>query len=554
MTPGNLQAKGQNPHASLFQRGRVSAIVIFLIALAFLAANALSLYFLWERVWPIPNWSPLRFYLIFATNILAFPIGGLAIRRAIRSIAHPPKVEENTFLAKAWIVLLASAWATYIYCTNGFLGTTFVILWGCFSLPINATLLFRPPLSSLFERNKVLWGTLALLFNLAFGLMAVETGLHITRHFSKSIVFLDDTLDTEDYIERQRLKPGTFLFDIAADKRGFSDVLKPKKQRKKGEKLVASVGGSFNVIATPLRYHFTSVAEQRTENLNVYSMGIRGIWLIHYPTLIRKDVLPLHPDAIVLTLFVTGLLPQRERKKIRHAVLRNWFSRDHCLILKTIPRIITLFRLKWERDQEEARKKKAAAKDKGAKAKQTKSQTKEKPQDIKTVLKYNPWLINPLLEKPWMKKEAFLELEKERAINSCQIGHKSYEWLRPLLQEIKDLAGDIPVFALVIPDEFQVEDQLWDQIVPRIPDWIHYRRFYPQERIHAELKHLGIPYVDCLKALRNGPRYRDGRTHYYLKRNTHLNTRGNRVAGKLLAKLLQKELHLKPKKKRDSSK
>ncbi len=553
MSVETLQAKEIPAHTSTLIRGRISAVMIFLIALGLLAANALSLYFLWERVWPIPKWSPLRFYGIFAANILAFPLGALALHQAIYSIATPADLEENTFLAKAWITCIAAAWWTYLFFTNSFLGTTFVMLWGCYSLPMNAVLLFRRPLSSLFHRKKILWGALALLFNIAFGLMAVEIGLHITRHFSKSIVFLDDTLGTEDYIERQRLKPGTILFDIAADERGFSDALKPKKQRKKGEKLVASIGGSFNVIATPLRYHFTSVAEQQTENLEIYCMGIRGIGLQHYPTLIRKDVLPLHPDAIVLTLFVTGLLPLTDQEQVSHPILRDWFSRDRCMILNTIPRIITLFQLKWERDQEEARKKREAAK-KGKENRPPKRAKKEGPQDLKTILKYNPWLINPLLEKPWMKKERFLEVETERAINSCQINHKSYQWLRPLLKEIKDLAGDIPVFAILIPDEFQVEDQLWEQIVPRIPDWIQYKRFYPQERIQAELKKLGIPFVDCLEALRKGPKYQDGLTHYYLKRNTHINTRGSRVVGKLLAELLQKELHLKPKKKKGRTK
>ncbi len=529
-----------NTQTTLWQR--FSALVVLGIALALLAASIQSVIFLWERTWPIPKWSPIRVIEVWVATGLAIPIGLLAIKKALRGIFHPPAEPENEFLAKTWITCIALAWISFLFITNKFLGTSFIILWGCFALPMNGVLLLRSPLSSVFRRHRILWVSLSLLFNLAFGLISIEIGLHITKHFSNSIVFLDDETNANEYIEKQRLKPGRAIFDIVVDHRGFSDVL---KKQKKGDTLVASIGGSFNVIGTPLRYHFTSVAEKRTRNLQVYCMGVLGIGLNHYPTLIRKDVLPLHPDAIVLTLFVSGLLPQIEWKESKHPLLREWFSRERSMALNIIPKIATLFSLKWAEE-------KTSETEKNNRKETEDSKKEEGPQNIKTVIKFNPWLLNPLLEKPWMKEEAFLKLETERAINSCQIGQQSYQWLRPLLQEIKKSSGDIPVLALIIPDEFQVEDSLWKQVIQRIPDWVKYRRFYPQERIQAEFKNLGIPYVDCLKALRSGPLYRDGKRHYYLNHNTHLNLRGNRVVGKLLAKLLQEQLHLKPKRKKRS--
>jgi hypothetical protein len=539
MNSSNRLDRESAPHASVTRAQRLAALVFLSISIGLLAISAISVFYLWKGIWPISKWTHFRFFEVLASTVLAIPIGIFAVRKSINAFTNPPSYSANNFLTKTWVILFVSAWISYLFVTNRFSGTTFLILWGCFSLPMNAALLFRDQLGTFFQKHRVIWASWALLFNLAFGLIAVEVGLHVTRHFSNSIVFLDDETKAEDYIAKQRLKPGRIMFDTVVDHRGFSDEF---KERKKGDTLVASIGGSFNVIGTPLRYHFTSIAEQRTSNLQVYCMGVSGIGLNHYPALIRKDVVPLHPDGIVLTLFVSGLLPQIEKKEFKHPILRDWFSRERCMILTTLPKIVRLFQLQMEKDRSSALAKETGIKKRSLKA------SSELP-SLRTILKYNPWLINPLLEKPWMEEKAFLELETERAINSCMIGQSSYQWLRPLLKEVKKSAGDIPVFALVIPDEFQVEDSLWEQVKVGIPDWVKYRRFYPQERIHAELKDLGIPFVDCLKALRRGPRYKDGKTHYYLNRNTHLNTRGNRVVGKLLSKLLQEQLHLKPKKK-----
>ena len=541
----DLKEREASPQTSMPLMERLTGLIILVTSLALLSASILSFYLLWNRTWPVSKWPQLRFYEAFGLTLLAIPVGFLAARQAIKGLFQPQGKAEGDFLAKTWVIFLATGWAAYIFVSYKFILATFIILWGSFALPMNAALLFRKPLAAFFKRHRIFWLTWALLFNLAFGLIAIEVGLHVTRYFSNNIVFLDEELDEEDYIERQRLEPGTPIFDISVDKRGFSDVLKP---RKKGDILISAVGGSFNVLAAPHPYHFTSIAENHLPGVQIYCQGIRGIWLIHYPILIRKDVVPLNPDAILLTLFVTGLLPEQKKTHYKHPILREWFTFSRSMIVNTIPRIITLFKLKFERD----RKQKLESKNQAPQSSEQKKPkgNEGKPLSLKTIFGFNPWLLNPLLEKPWMTKDAYLKLETRRALSSCQVGHYIYDWLRPLLLDIKKAAGGIPVFAVVIPDEFQVEDSLWEEVQKRLPKDRKFRRFYPQERIHAALKELGIPYVDCLKALRSGSPYRDGKLHYYLARNTHINIRGARVVGKLLTKFLRKQLHLKPKKKK----
>jgi hypothetical protein len=90
---------------------------------------------------------------------------------------------------------------------------------------------------------------------------------------------------------------------------------------------------------------------------------------------------------------------------------------------------------------------------------------------------------------------------------------------------------------MLIPDEFQVEDALWDEVVASTGRRLN--RNQPQERITAFLRQEGIPSLDLLPALRAVPPMADGQRHLYHLQDTHFNVRGNQVAGEKLAEFLR---------------
>ena len=90
---------------------------------------------------------------------------------------------------------------------------------------------------------------------------------------------------------------------------------------------------------------------------------------------------------------------------------------------------------------------------------------------------------------------------------------------------------------MLIPDEFQVEDALWEQIVARAG--VTLERDRPQRLVAGFLEERGVPFLDLLPVLRAVPPLSDGNRHLYHSRDTHFNARGNRVVAEALASFLR---------------
>jgi hypothetical protein len=89
---------------------------------------------------------------------------------------------------------------------------------------------------------------------------------------------------------------------------------------------------------------------------------------------------------------------------------------------------------------------------------------------------------------------------------------------------------------MIIPDEFQVEDELWERVSERAGRPLERDR--PQALLQAWLAEEQIPHLDLLPILRAAPPLADGRRHLYHARDTHWNARGNRIAAQALADFL----------------
>ncbi len=94
-------------------------------------------------------------------------------------------------------------------------------------------------------------------------------------------------------------------------------------------------------------------------------------------------------------------------------------------------------------------------------------------------------------------------------------------------------AGDKLVLVL-IPDEFQVNDELYNRLVQNIPKPSVYDRNGPQAQIRKYCEARDIHFLDLLPVLRAAEA--EGRTYHLA--DTHWNAHGNRVVGKALANYL----------------
>ena len=101
-----------------------------------------------------------------------------------------------------------------------------------------------------------------------------------------------------------------------------------------------------------------------------------------------------------------------------------------------------------------------------------------------------------------------------------------------------NLAGEIPLAVVIIPDEFQVEDWLWSTMKDGWQVGDNLDRDQPQRILTNFLGSAGVPTLDLLPIFRNHPEMEDGKRHLYHLFDTHLNARGNEVAGQALAEFL----------------
>jgi hypothetical protein len=146
-----------------------------------------------------------------------------------------------------------------------------------------------------------------------------------------------------------------------------------------------------------------------------------------------------------------------------------------------------------------------------------------------------PWFADPSLETPTFSVEGFRKIERERALALAQPAesYACFEWL----ERIHGAARGIPLLVLMIPDEFQVEDGVWADVLAETDAPLE--RDVPQARVARFCRERGIAVLDLLPALRAVPPLADGRRHVYALRDTHWNARGNAVAGKELARAVR---------------
>ncbi len=356
------------------------------------------------------------------------------------------------------------------------------------------------------------------LFNVCLLAVLGEFGLRGLARVSPSPLLARPSGSPAETIAHFRYPSGHVRFGFACDERGYYDVAPAEGERKKP--LVCTIGDSFSTGIVPHFFHYTTVAE-RELGVDLYNMGTPCLSPPEYLHLLETEAVPLAPDAIVVALFIGNdvYFPTR--------FLRSWFERDHVLLVQ-VPR-----RLKRIHDEEEATGRTAGASFGEGDA------LLGSAADESAVTRAFPWVADPSLEVPVFSERAYLELEVSRAVTACAAGDDVYARLFDALDRMVAACGEIPLVFFLIPDEFQVEDELWQAVVAAAGPLDRDR---PQRLVTEWMRAHDVPFCDLLPRLRAVPAGEDGRRHVFHLRDSHFNARGNRVAGEALAETLRAAL------------
>jgi hypothetical protein len=363
-------------------------------------------------------------------------------------------------------------------------------------------------------------GRLAFLDPLLFGLALVPVlaeGALLVLDRALHPLLLADMGSARSWIETARLPAGKLRFGARTNSRGYCDGEPPEPG---AAPLVTVIGDSFGVGAVPIPLHYTAVAERELGGaVELYNMGIVGADPRHYLELLRDEALVLRPDVVVVGVFVGNDLVYENAESAAPGLWHRLFDRESRLVARLIVRATRLLR---ERSR---------AGDPGGPVGRVQGEEVAEAVSESELLERFPWFADPLLEQPTFSRAGFLKLETERA-HEVTAPDAEYPALE-VLRQMKALAGEVPLLILGIPDEFQVEDALWEEIgSPGVRD-------RPQAVLARFCQENGIGWIDALPALRAVPPLADGERHLYQLQDTHWNVRGNAVAGRVLAEALR---------------
>ncbi|HJP01380.1 MAG TPA: hypothetical protein QF764_06405 [Planctomycetota bacterium] len=308
-----------------------------------------------------------------------------------------------------------------------------------------------------------------------------------------------------------RRQPGSFLYGFPLNSGGHYDTEFVPRSELSGP-LVVSIGDSFSYGTVPLPHHYTSVCEQELPGVEVYNMGYPGIGPGDYLYLLETEALALDPDLILIEIFLGNDIDALSKAP----TAPRWFDADSYLLT------VLAFRLK-SFDQAEIADTVGAA------------STAERALN-------QPWLADPLLEKPSLGEEIYMLVETQAAAAVCEHhervawGLRHAEFLKSLIR-LERAAGDVPLVFVLLPDEFQIEDRLWQEILRRTGKSLD--RDLPNREALAWARSHGRAMLDMTPALRAVAPLPDGERHLYHLRNMHFNKRGNEVVGRELAPLVR---------------
>jgi hypothetical protein len=351
--------------------------------------------------------------------------------------------------------------------------------------------------------------------NVVVLLLGGEAGLRLLATVWSSPLLIAPGSLVIDRIAAHHAVPGRRRFGFANNSWGYFDeeFLPPARRTRP---TVLCIGDSFSTGVVPHARHYTTVAERALGDVDVYNMGVPACGPREYLHLWQHEGESLRPDLLVVALFLgndvidasLGVPPV------------DWHDPQASLLYRTIHRLWLLY--------DEKRKTSSGA----TVGNTTTDDARAEEPD---------WTDDPSRESATFSEPEFLRIETERAAAICSVRpDPRFGRFTEAVQAVIDTAGRTPLAFVLIPDEFQVEDRLWEQVSARCS--IPLERDRTQTWIRAWFAARDVRCLDLLPALRALPLDDDGWRHAYHRQDTHFNARGNRCAGEELAAFLRPQL------------
>ncbi len=372
------------------------------------------------------------------------------------------------------------------------------------------------PLSSWPARVKRRAGFVDLCFgNLLLAAILSEATLGICAHYSNSPLFLN-LASIEANLARAKTGVGQTNFNFTLNSGGYHD--QEFFAAEVEDHVTAVLGDSFGFGIVPYAYNFVTVAETQLEavlseeyaRVAVHNFGLPGLGMAEYAYLLEREALSTNPSFVVVCIYVGNDILESRPKAW------NYYKFQSSWLWMVARRLLSISKERMA--------------------------TRSMPIAQPTVAdgEVPDYIFDSSKESPPLSEETFLRIESENMETLREGSHQVEESYRSFFQElnrIHHLAGT-KLLLLLIPDEFQVNDDLYRQLLAMKPGSKAFNRQYPQERIRAYCSQQDIPVLDLLPALREAEQ--SGRTYHL--RDTHWNSRGNRVAGLQMAGFLLQQL------------
>jgi hypothetical protein len=345
-----------------------------------------------------------------------------------------------------------------------------------------------------------------LLLAIALALLGGELALRAAARLCPNPLLTRRTATASQRLAAHRFAPHQLHFGVPTNALGFYDAefAPPSPARRPA---VAVVGDSFSASFVPLSCHYTTVAERGLDGVDFWNVGWPALGPAEYRALLEEFVLPLRPDAVIVSLFLGNDLAETVPWTGFDRALADWFDRGNVLLCE-VPRRLLAAARGVERDQPDAFR-------------------------YGDLAAAQSWLHDPAREPGTFVPQEFLRLEVERARVFCDPEPRRWDAFAAELLALRLAAGPRPFAFVLIPDECMVEDALWARV--QDANGAPLSRHALRLRLIEWCRQQAIPCLDLWPALTAVPPLADGDRHLYLLRDTHWNARGNEVAGRALA-------------------
>jgi hypothetical protein len=442
--------------------------------------------------------------------IAVVPIALAMMRRS----THRPTANRPLQLA---LYIGTITWLTsclYEYQNGG--PTLFALVFGMGTW--GALVAYGPALARRMSPSRLRALDLALV-NVCLIVLGAEVGLRAMAHFVRTPLLQQQDAEAASRLRQWRFAPGRPYWGFPCNAQGFYDdpfsPVQPHHCR------AVTIGDSFSIGVVPHDWHFTTVAERALGGCEVDNLGAVNIGPEEYALLVQ-EAKPLAPDVMVIDLFVGNDLLDL----VGGGRLRSWFDRQNILIYLLPGRLLALMRERRHGGD-------------GQVGGTAEAEGERLMSSAEARLAF-PWLLDATKERARFSEEAYARIEGVRArmmTNPEFSGAVNYQRLFELLTAMRAAALPSRLAVMIIPDEYQVNDELWQSVAAGPSASLG--RDHPQRIIGQWLAEQQIPYLDLLPILRAVPPLADGKRHLYHLRDTHFNARGNQVVGEALAAFLR---------------